>query len=72
MTTIPIGRWKHATDLAARSTTAWLHCPGCERRVSLGRRHTIASGGTVSPSMVCPHADCLFHDFIQLEGWRRR
>ena len=32
------------------------------------RTHSIASDGTVSPSVVCPYG-CGFHKFIKLEGW---
>jgi hypothetical protein len=31
--------------------------------------HTIASDGTVAPSVVCPEDGCNFHEYIQLEGW---
>lgn len=31
--------------------------------------HTIASDGTVSPSVVCQHEGCTYHEFIQLVGW---
>jgi hypothetical protein len=31
--------------------------------------HKIAADGTVSPSFVCPHPGCGFHEFIVLSGW---
>ncbi len=33
------------------------------------RNHTIASDGTVSPSVVCPHPGCGWHVFVRLVGW---
>jgi hypothetical protein len=31
--------------------------------------HNIAVDGTVSPSVVCQHEGCNFHEFIKLDGW---
>jgi hypothetical protein len=31
--------------------------------------HNIADDGTVSPSVVCAHDNCLFHEWIKLEDW---
>jgi hypothetical protein len=31
--------------------------------------HEIADDGTVSPSVVCPHVGCGFHDNIKLADW---
>lgn len=31
--------------------------------------HRIAGDGTVSPSVVCQHPGCSFHEFIRLDGW---
>lgn len=31
--------------------------------------HTIAADGTVSPSVVCQHEGCNFHEYIKLEDW---
>lgn len=31
--------------------------------------HTIADDGTVSPSVVCQHPGCDFHEFIKLDEW---
>ena len=35
---------------------------------SLGN-HEISADGTVSPSVVCQHEGCDYHEFIQLDGW---
>lgn len=68
MTFVPAGTW-----VAARRTdgarTAWLVCPKCSKAIVLGKCHAIASDGTVSPSFVCTHAGCTFHEFIVLENW---
>lgn len=50
-------------------------CPSCGRGMSIGgdgsfgSSHAIATGGSVSPSVVCPHG-CGWHVFVRLEGWR--
>lgn len=51
-----------------RVKTAALSCPNCGQAASL-IDHDIASDGTVSPSVVCPMAECGFHDMVQLIGW---
>lgn len=40
------------------------HLSCCSARV-----HRIDRRGVVSPSYVCPHAGCQFHEFVTLEGW---
>lgn len=32
--------------------------------------HRISPDGTVSPSVVCQHEGCTFHEFIRLEDWK--
>jgi hypothetical protein len=32
--------------------------------------HVISDDGSVSPSVVCPHEGCDFHEFIKLEDWK--
>lgn len=50
--------------------TAVLCCPHCARACSLDpRTHAIAPDGTVSPSVVCPHTPCRFHEFARLAQW---
>lgn len=48
--------------------TAIIVCPLCKKQVSLSG-HTIKSDGHVSPSLVCPHNECNFHDYIKLDNW---
>lgn len=31
--------------------------------------HEISSDGLVSPSVVCPHEGCGWHEYIRLMGW---
>ena len=31
--------------------------------------HSISPDGTVSPSVVCQHDGCTFHEYIRLEDW---
>lgn len=31
--------------------------------------HQIGSDGTVTPSVVCQHDGCDYHEFVKLEGW---
>ena len=44
-------------------------CPGCGRRGDLDD-HTVDENGIVSPSVVCPHKGCTFHDYVALKDWR--
>lgn len=39
------------------------------RHLSRNEGHQIAPDGTVSPSVVCPHDGCDFHEFVRLENW---
>lgn len=48
--------------------TAMLNCPVCGQTASLVE-HEIGADGTVSPSVVCPYAGCVFHDYVRLVGW---
>jgi hypothetical protein len=61
-----------------RGKSAIVSCPGCQEHWALDG-WTIAADGSVSPSV--DHSrpiqktdgtvirDCLFHDYIKLEGW---
>jgi hypothetical protein len=60
------GVWKGARRDSKR--TATLSCPACGKGASLSD-HDIDPNGLVSPSVVCPHKDCAFHDYIVLDGW---
>lgn len=44
-------------------------CPSCGRLLTLGRNHTVQGNGKVTPSLVCPHKPCMFHDFVILKDW---
>jgi hypothetical protein len=50
---------------------AELCCPGCGNVGMLGHNHTVAAGGVVHPSDVCPYPPCTFHDFVVLDDWDR-
>lgn len=45
-----------------------LRCPRCAQVFSL-RRHHVDLAGNVAPSVVCPWADCGFHETIVLADW---
>jgi len=50
--------------------TAVICCPECSRPGTLHPKiHRIAHDGTVSPSMVCGHLGCRYHEFIKLASW---
>lgn len=51
--------------------SADLCCLKCGGIGSL-RSHSIDNIGRVSPSVDCPRADCTFHDYVQLAGWKRK
>jgi len=50
---------------------AELCCPGCGLVALLGSNHVVADDGTVTPSDVCPHPPCTFHQNIRLDDWNR-
>lgn len=56
---------------AANPYWAELVCPGCGHGAMVGRHHTVDANGVVSPSSVCPHAPCAFHEFVVLDDWAR-
>lgn len=53
-------------------------CPDCKRLSTLQRSvpkegttgHRIDADGVISPSVVCPHDGCRFHEWARLNGWR--
>ena len=51
-----------------RKHTVVLDCPSCGHLFCLPD-HNINAVGSVSPSVVCPHPGCTFHEFVQLQGW---
>jgi hypothetical protein len=58
--------WKGGQTPGGR--TALFKCPNGHIGSLSG--HEIAEDGTVSPSVVCPHEGCDFHEFIKLGGWK--
>ena len=44
-----------------------LSCP--KGHIASLRDHSIAADGTVAPSVVCPWADCTFHEMVRLVDW---
>ena len=50
--------------------TAGMTCPNGHTASLSG--HAIAADGKVSPSVVCPHNGCDFHEYVQLEGWSEK
>lgn len=62
MILIPKSNWQHFQG------TAVVKCLNCNKRATLSK-HVIELDGTVKPSLVCPYADCNFHEFVKLEEW---
>jgi hypothetical protein len=68
----------HVTTKPARTVApAWfvgdgwglgVVCGDCRRYLTL-KGHAVAPDGTVSPSVVCPHAGCKWHVHLRLDGW---
>lgn len=57
------GTWKPTTDGGAI-----IVCPDCGKRLGIGpgiTDHTFTEG-KVSPSVVCTHPGCAYHEFITL------
>ncbi len=48
------------------SQGVWATCP---KGHSAMLDHMVRSDGKVTPSLVCPDADCGFHEHIRLIGW---
>ena len=34
--------------------------------------HTISNDGSVTPSVVCQHEGCNYHEYIKLDGWENK
>ena len=65
------GQYRPSVNSAAHGGRgAQLCCPVCERRISLGDCHVIDDKGQVSPSFVCTHKNCTFHQTIELEAYQ--
>lgn len=63
---IPPLHWVGAMP-ASGQRTALVACWG--GHVASLSRYTIATDGTVTPSVVCPEHGCLWHEVVRLEGW---
>ena len=61
------GEWKPVQLQKTGERTARLVCPDCRCRALLD--HSIATDGTVTPSVVCPTEGCNFHEMVRLSGW---
>ena len=62
--TMSTGTWR-GTFPDAKSVR--VSCPGCGSAGYLN--HDVAADGTVTPSLVCPHSVCGFHEYVRLVGW---
>lgn len=65
MSLYQIHKWIHALPESGDKAIVW--CPKCDLRAGLD--HDISDDGTVTPSLVCPHDGCDFHEWVQLAGW---
>ncbi len=65
------GGWHHVMMRESKDGPAKavprIYCPKCGNEGLLD--HDIDTEGRVTPSLVCPHDGCDFHDHIQLMGW---
>lgn len=47
-------------------------CPTCKKGLSIVRGndgHKVSITGDVTPSIVCTHPGCTFHETVHLDGW---
>lgn len=44
-------------------------CPLCNASAVLD--HVIDDDGKVDPSLDCPNPECIFHEMVQLENWKK-
>lgn len=56
--------------------TCEITCPLCKKASTVYRtfgtppsKHTISDDGIIDPSVVCPHAGCTWHVWVQLKDW---
>lgn len=63
------GVWWHA--VLDGKPSAIVTCPSCGGHGGL-HDHSVDDEGNVTPSLVCPHGSCTFHDFVRLDGWQSR
>lgn len=63
---VPGGGWHHV--MLDGKPVAVAYCPKCGKKGYLNG-HEIADDGKVTPSLICPHTPCDFHDFVRLLGY---
>lgn len=64
----PAGRWWYEGPEHHRIVVCC--CPECGVDSTMALAvHSVANDGTVSPSYVCPHAPCGFHQAVRLGDW---
>lgn len=67
------GTWKLLPANGGKKQLILLTCPSCKGLCTLhndGDHHSIADDGVVTPSAVCPHDSCNYHEFIRLLDWK--
>jgi hypothetical protein len=75
---IDLWKWEHGVDSVHDGSgevksveTVHVACPKCGHWMSL-RAHNIDHDGNVTPSLVCVHAPCAFHDTVRLAFFQRK
>jgi hypothetical protein len=66
----PPARWWRPVQPSG--TWVSISCPTCGQGLSIKRAsagHDVDVDGKVTPSVVCTHPGCTFHDMVVLEGW---
>ncbi len=58
-----IERWIYASG----PHTVIIWCPSCGQR--LGLPHNVDGDGVVTPSVVCTHDGCSFHEWVSLKDY---
>ena len=62
------GTWRRWVHGPAGVETVSIRCPRCLRAIALPL-HKVLGTGQITPSIVCPHDGCGFHEHGLLEGW---
>lgn len=65
----PPGYWKPCAPSVVHRFKAELTCPFGHGMTLKG--HSVASNGLVSPSVVCHHRECGFHEYVVLADWNQ-
>lgn len=66
------GTWKLLPANRDKKQLILLTCPNCKGLCTLHNGddyHAIAADGVVTPSVICPHDSCDYHEFIRLLDW---